>query len=184
MNKNNIQSGRKQQKPKSKLKYILITVIILVIGVIYIMTYYGKDKSMKKGTGNLLMDNQFKKEGELTFFKKDGKPIITIDIEIADNDEERAAGLMWRNQLQERQGMLFIFEVEHIASFWMKNTILPLDMIFVNNMNQIVTIHEYTTPFSEQTYQSTEPALIVIEVNAGFTDKYGIKQGDRISWKR
>ncbi len=172
-------------KKTKKFRYIFeIVTVILLIGCICIFTHELKRESTNTTSKSMLIENQFRKEGELTFFKSDGKPIITIDVEIADNDEERVTGLMLRNQLQEKQGMLFIFEVEHIASFWMKNTLLPLDMIFVNRFNQIVTIHEHTVPLSEKTYQSTEPVLIVIEVNAGFSDKYGIKVGDKISWGR
>jgi uncharacterized membrane protein (UPF0127 family) len=80
--------------------------------------------------------------------------------------------------------MLFISEKEYMATFWMRNCILPLDMIFIDKFGEIVTICKNTTPFSDQTYSATAPTLFVVEVNAGFTDKYGIKEGDRISWKR
>ena len=80
--------------------------------------------------------------------------------------------------------MLFVFEQEQMASFWMKNCPLSLDMIFINKLGEIVTICRNTTPFSEQAYPATALTLFVLEVNAGFTDKYGLKDGDRIMWKR
>ncbi len=126
---------------------------------------------------------KFHKDGELTFTTKNGEYITTIDIELADTQEKRVRGLMFREHMKENQGMLFVFPREEYQSFWMKNTILPLDMIFVNKKREIVTIHKNTTPYSEQTYPSTEPAIYVIEVNAGFTDKYGIKTGDKIAWR-
>ena len=107
-----------------------------------------------------------------------------MDIEIADDDSKREVGLMGRPVMEERQGMLFVFDEEIMASFWMKNTILPLDIIFINKFGEIVTICKNTTPFSEQAYPATAMTLFVLEVNAGFTDKYGIKDGDRITWKR
>jgi uncharacterized protein len=124
----------------------------------------------------------FKKEGELTFYSENNKPIITIDIEIADSEYERQLGLMKRNEMGEKEGMLFIFPFESMQSFWMRNTLIPLDMIFVNSEKSIVTIHKNTTPLSDSSYRSTEPAIYVVEVNAGFTDKYNIKAGDSISW--
>jgi hypothetical protein len=126
----------------------------------------------------------FKKQGECMITNHYDKPIVSIDIEIADDDSKREVGMMGRPTMEERQGMLFVFEEEQMASFWMKNCILPLDMIFINKLGEIVTICKNTTPFSEQAYSATAMTLLVLEVNAGFTDKYGIKEGDRISWKR
>jgi uncharacterized protein len=126
----------------------------------------------------------FKKQGELTLIKKDGTSILSINIEIADDESKREVGLMGRPTMSEKEGMLFIFEEEHVGAFWMKNTILPLDILFINKLGEIITIHKNTTPFSEQTYQAKGMTLFVLEVNAGFTDKYGIAEGDRISWKK
>jgi uncharacterized membrane protein (UPF0127 family) len=92
--------------------------------------------------------------------------------------------MMGRPVMEEQQGMLFILDEEQWASFWMKNCILSLDMIFINKQGEIVTICKNTIPFSEQSYSATALTLLVLEVNAGFTDKYGIKEGDRISWRR
>jgi hypothetical protein len=77
-----------------------------------------------------------------------------------------------------------LFDNEEVRAFWMKNTVLSLDMIFVNARSEIVTIHKYTTPYSEETYMSTKPAKYVLEVNAGYADKQKISVGDRISWSR
>jgi hypothetical protein len=90
---------------------------------------------------------------------------------------------MYREKMAENQAMLFVFDGEGPRSFWMKNTILSLDMIFVNGKNEVVTIHKYTTPYSEDSYASTRPAQYVVEVNGGFADKYGIAAGDRIAWR-
>jgi uncharacterized membrane protein (UPF0127 family) len=91
---------------------------------------------------------------------------------------------MYRDKLAENQGMLFIFEDDAPRAFWMKNTVLSLDMIFVNSRNEIVTIHKNTTPYSEQSYESTKPAKYVIEVNAGYTDGHKVSVGDHIAWSR
>jgi len=110
--------------------------------------------------------------------------ITAIDVELAQSEADRQLGLMYRDKMAENQGMLFVFEDETVRSFWMKNTVLSLDMIFVNTKNEIVTIHKSTTPYSEESYTSTKPAKYVVEVNAGFTDKYKLGVGDRISWRQ
>jgi uncharacterized membrane protein (UPF0127 family) len=125
----------------------------------------------------------FKKEGELNFVKKENQQEIKkIDIEIADNEAERQQGLMYRTQMEDTQGMLFIFPETEMQSFWMKNTLLPLDLLFVNDQKEIVTIQKYAQPKSEQSIPSSKPAKYVIEVNAGFCDRYQIKEGDLVSF--
>ncbi len=167
---------------KHARKKIRIGIFFAIIIAALILIFMPKKTANDAASINAA--SMFTKQGELTFTKKDGKPIISIDIEFADDDNKREIGLMGRPVMDEHQGMLFIFEEEFMASFWMKNTIIPLDMIFINKIGEVVTICKNTTPFSEQTYSATAPTLLVLEVNAGFTDKFGIKEGDRISWKK
>lgn len=127
---------------------------------------------------------QFKKQGEVYFQDSLKNLVKKIDIEIAETEDKRHLGLMYRENMQEDQGMLFIFPAEDLESFYMKNTIIPLDIIFVNAKKQIVKIHKNTEPFSEKSLPSLKPAIYVVEVNAGFTDKYKIKEGDLIEWRR
>ncbi len=128
---------------------------------------------------------EFKNEGQLVFLKHGtGQTITVINIEIADNDAERAQGLMWRTSMPEDDGMLFVFDQSKILTFWMKNTYIPLDMVFADSTGRIVTIHQNATPFSEATIASTQPAKYVVEVNGGFCAKYGIVDGDAISYER
>jgi uncharacterized membrane protein (UPF0127 family) len=86
--------------------------------------------------------------------------------------------------MKDDQGMLFIFPYETEQSFWMKNTVLSLDIIFVNANFEIVKIHHNTTPFSEQSYSSEKPAQYVVEVNAGYSNKLGLTEGDKIFFRR
>jgi len=126
---------------------------------------------------------RFTKEGELTFLSKtDRKKIITIDIEIADNAYEREKGLMYRHSLPDNAGMLFIFEQSGPLSFWMRNTYIPLDIIFADENRQIVTIQKNTKPLSYAQIPSKRNSKYVVEVNAGFCDKYGIAVGDFITF--
>ena len=108
---------------------------------------------------------------------------MKIDIEKADNDMERQFGLMYRRTMEDTQGMLFLFDESTPQGFWMKNTYIPLDIMFVDENNVITTIHENTTPMSDKTVASKGNAKYVVEVNGGFSKKYGIKEGDRISWQ-
>jgi uncharacterized protein len=127
---------------------------------------------------------KFTKEGELTFQTEDGNFISSIDAEFADNEQEREQGLMYRTEMEENQGMLFIFPNQNKQSFWMKNTVLPLDIIFVNSNLEIVTIQKNAVPYSEQSLPSTAPAQYVVEVNAGYTEKYNVKVGDKVVFRK
>ena len=125
----------------------------------------------------------FMKQGELKFISQDGKKNISqIDIELAANDEKRTQGLMWRRKMEEQQGMLFVMERQEIQSFWMLNTYISLDIIFVNEQREIVTIRSNTKPQSLDPVISDKPALYVVEVNAGYCRKHGISVGDNIEF--
>jgi uncharacterized membrane protein (UPF0127 family) len=181
MAENNSTDQRNDTKPKSRRRMqigISFTVIVIALIIIFIPKKTATDTSASP------IAPMFKKQGECTIKDRNDKPIVSIDIEIADNDSKREVGMMGRPTMEERQGMLFVFEQEYMASFWMKNCILSLDMIFINKLGEVITICKNTTPFSEQSYSATAMTILVLEVNAGFTDKYGIKEGDRISWKR
>lgn len=126
----------------------------------------------------------FKAQGQLVFTKPDGATITMITIQIADNNAQRAEGLMWRKFMRENDGMLFIFDDQEILTFWMKNTYIPLDMVFAEKNGTIVRVYAEATPFSEAPISSEEPAQYVVEVNGGFCAKYGIKVGDRIAFEK
>lgn len=127
---------------------------------------------------------KFQKEGELYFQNPaTGKAISKIDIEKADTDVDRQFGLMFRKSMPEEQGMLFLFEKSEQQSFWMRNTLIPLDIMFVDENGVITTIHENTKPLSEASLPSDGPAKFVVEVIGGYAKKHGIKVGDKISWQ-
>lgn len=121
-------------------------------------------------------------DGDLQFLRHDGSVVASITIEIADTPETRVKGLMERWFLPERHGMLFIFDTPEIQRFWMHNTPLSLDMIFVDGNRRILNLAESTTPMSKQTYSSRGPAQYVVEVRAGFCRRAGIQEGMSIQW--
>nr|WP_304189275.1 DUF192 domain-containing protein [Rhodothermus marinus]MBO2492733.1 DUF192 domain-containing protein [Rhodothermus marinus] len=143
----------------------------------------GCTESTRRPASSLERNIPFREDGQLAFVR-DGDTLVTIAIEIAETDSARQRGLMDRTHLPERSGMLFIFEREELQGFWMANTPLSLDIIFVNGDSQIVSIAKYTRPYSTETISSRYPARFVVEVPAGFTDTYGILEGDRIRWRR
>ena len=108
-----------------------------------------------------------------------GNP-IHVSVEVADTQDKRQFGLMYRNELPEFSGMLFIFPHERVLSFWMKNTPLPLDIIYINTDFKVVHIAANTTPYSTAQIPSLLPAKYVLEVNGGFCQKKGVAAGDSV----
>lgn len=125
----------------------------------------------------------FRKDGVLDFVRGDDT-LLTIDIEIADNDSTIERGMMQRTSMPDLSGMLFLMPSEDIQGFWMSNTKISLDIIFANESGEIVHIAKYTTPLSPESVSSVYPASLVLEVIAGFTDSHGIIEGDEIDWRR
>jgi len=165
-------------KSANRKKIIYAGAAILVIAV-YIIAFILPNSTSKEPDQTEYL---FMKEGTLTFTDSLNNPITKIDMEFADTEYDRQLGLMFRHSMEMNQGMLFIFPEQEPLSFWMRNTYISLDMIFVNADKKIVTIHKNTKVLSDQSYPSTEPALYVVEVVAGFSDKYSLKVGDKISW--
>jgi uncharacterized membrane protein (UPF0127 family) len=102
-------------------------------------------------------------------------------VELATNEAERARGLMFRKELPDGQGMLFDFEREEPVSFWMHNTYISLDMIFIRSDGRILSIAANTEPMSDKLVPSGGPVRAVLEVIAGTADKLGIAPGDRVA---
>ena len=108
------------------------------------------------------------------------KSTTALQVEVMRTDTERAKGLMFRRFLPDDRGMLFDFKSEAPVMMWMKNTILPLDMVFIAKDGKIVSIAENTEPMSETVIPSGGAVLSVLEVNAGTAARLGWRAGDRI----
>ncbi len=128
----------------------------------------------------LLREKTLPEEGEavVELQTSSGTPLL-IRAEIADSEEERRTGLMFRESLGKSEGMLFIFPDSAVRNFWMKNTLIQLDMIFIAENMTIVKIHHAVPCTSEPCplYSSGMPAKYVLEVNANLTSAYGIREG-------
>ena len=125
---------------------------------------------------------EFRKDGELQFINDSDSIIFNIDIELATTEEEHARGLMFRKQMDENKGMLFMFSYEDWRSFWMRNTLIPLDIIYVNAKREVVSICKNAKTLDETSLPSEAPAMYVIEINAGLCDKYGIDKGTVVNF--
>ena len=171
---------------KKHSKLFQIVGILLIIGLSLYLTFSNslKPDNNEKSKVKAYTSIDFVKNGELTFLSSTEEYISRIDIEIAEDDNSRRDGLMYRDKMGKDQGMLFIFPLESAQSFWIRYTLISLDILFVNSNNEIVTIHKDAIPFDESQYRSTKPAQFVIEVNAGYTDSLRIKEGDKIIWRR
>jgi uncharacterized membrane protein (UPF0127 family) len=103
-----------------------------------------------------------------------------FNIEVATTNEERALGLMFRRSLPENSGMLFLYDPPQPAAMWMKNTLIPLDMVFISADGTVHRVEANTEPFSTALIPSEGPVVGVLELNAGEADKIGLKRGDKV----
>lgn len=174
------QKKKAQGKPKEqksfRKKFGVIALILALILFFIINNFVNKESEPE------VKYYKFTKEGELVFSDSLGNMKAKIEIEIADTEYKRQLGLMNRKTMEENQGMLFIFNDDSMRSFWMLNTLISLDIIFVNKDKRIVTIHKNTTPLSQQSYPSTESSIYVVEVISGYCDRHNIQVGDKVSW--
>lgn len=103
-------------------------------------------------------------------------------VEVASTAEQQAMGLMYRTKLAPDRGMIFPFDPPRDASFWMRNTLIPLDMIFVRADGSIANIAANTVPYSEEPVRSEGPVAAVLEIPGGRSAELGIQPGDNVKW--
>lgn len=104
-----------------------------------------------------------------------------FEVEVMRTEEGRERGLMFRRSMPADHGMLFDFDGERVIDMWMKNTFIPLDMIFIGRAGKVVAVLENTEPMSERILSSRVPALRVLEVNAGTAARIGLEIGDAVT---
>lgn len=105
---------------------------------------------------------------------------VRFTVEIADDPQERAQGLMFVEEMPRFSGMLFVYERPQFASFWMRNTLIPLDMLFMDERGRIVTLHENAVPLDETPIFGGENITHVLEINGGLSAMLGIEEGDTL----
>ena len=118
----------------------------------------------------------------LTLLTSSGEHRFTV--EIAESDEEKGRGLMFRSSLADDAGMLFIYPRAQQVSMWMRNTYISLDMVFIADGGTVHRIERRTEPFSERLIDSQGPVRAVLELSAGTADRIGLKPGDKVASPR
>ena len=183
--KNETSPEDKITKISSARKLLVVAIVVAaIIGIIYWIVDKEEPAEPVTTTDENMPEPQFKKEGELYFLNQDSQDILShITIEVADNEQEREQGLMYRSHMADSLGMLFIFNDAEPRSFWMKNTKIPLDIIYVNADKEIVMIYKSVMPYSTQSVPSYKNAEYVVEVNGGYTTEHNIKEKDHINFE-
>ncbi|TNE78379.1 MAG: DUF192 domain-containing protein [Bacteroidetes bacterium] len=174
---------------KNAVAIILVSFLVLFAGTYIFSIVKSGNKSPKKdpstttNTTTGVTEPPFRHDANLYIFDQNGQDTLAdFDIEIVTDEYGITTGLMYRRSMLNDRGMLFIFPDIRPRSFWMKNTHIPLDIIFIDDNYRIVTIQPNTKPFSEQSIPSYKPAKYVLEVNAGTAAKLKWKEGDILSW--
>ena len=156
--------------------------LLFLSGFILGLSWSCKDEPKKVVTTEPIT---FTKEGSLSLLKADKDSLLaTLDIEIAEGEYETQTGLMYRESMEDHQGMLFVFPEEAYHSFYMKNTRFPLDIIYINQDLEVTSIIKNAKPLQEKSLPSAQPVMYVLEVNAGLSDEWGLREGDQIAFKR
>ena len=142
-------------------------------------------KEANKENKVLTKEVTFTKEAKGVLKKATTDSLLThLDLEIAEGEYETQTGLMYRKSMLDNRGMLFIFPNEIRRSFYMKNTEFGLDIIYLNSNNEVVSIQKNAQPLDPTSLPSEAPAMYVLEVNAGLTDRWGLEAGDLLEWER
>lgn len=171
-------------KASNQKKWIQGAIYLLLVGFVWTLNSCASEESSSEPIETIIPGTTFEHEGNLIFQYGDSAT-TEIKIEIAETEGAITQGLMHRKSMAFDKGMLFIFPNSETRSFWMKNTIIPLDIIYINEAKEIVSIRDHTTPYSTTSIPSDDKeAKYVVEVNAGFAGKFGLKEGDKMDFSR
>lgn len=154
------------------------------ISALAILSLLFSCKSEEQQPKNLTQSFEFRKDTLLGFIQNKDTLANVFEIELAQTDFEKETGLMHRKEMKSNQGMLFIYDNEAARpSFYMKNTFIPLDLIYLDKNMKIVDFNLNTAPLSEDLIPSEIPSRYVLEVNAGIVNEFKIKEGDQVFLK-
>ncbi len=173
---------------KNRRNQIIALVLLLAFAAWLIMTILpGKQSSSKssKKPHPARVEPKFIKEAELAILDSTATDtVMLLDIELAESVAEIQYGMMYRKSMDRNMGMLFIMGRERPQSFYMKNTYVSLDIIYINDKQEIVSIQRNAIPLNETSLPSEGPASLVLEVKGGLSDELGLKKGQQIRWQR
>lgn len=158
-----------------------LSLFILLITVAFTLGSCGEETKKSMDTDTVA----FRMEGQLQIVQSETDSVLArLDIEIADTEYETQTGLMYRDSMDPGHGMLFVFDSPALHAFYMKNTEIPLDIIFIDEDLRIATIHANANPLDEGSISSEVPVQYVLEVNAGLSNTWGLQPGDRIRYNK
>jgi uncharacterized membrane protein (UPF0127 family) len=161
---------------KSVITFVVIAIIVLATGALVLAAQWkGHDTELSVNNNTVTIDLP------VVDLLCDNGSVIRLDVEVADSPDEWTHGLMDRTSLPEDAGMLFVFDDVVQRCFWMQDTLIPLDMIFIADNLTIIDIHRNATPLSEEHIYSSGPCRYVLEVNGGLCEADGIEIGDRVT---
>ncbi len=160
------------------LKIICVVLMALSIGQGAWVSAHAKSKLIQ-----VITPTEPSYERDIITIQRQNGTEITFDVELAITEQQHQYGLMNREELPEDEGMIFIFEKEAMRSFWMRNTLVPLDIAFISKDGTIHHIHHSANPLDETRITSAAPSLAVLEILGGTSEKVNLKIGDRVIYK-
>lgn len=162
------------------MKKVCIALGLLILATTYTSCKNDRTPSQSK---SLTKEIQFKNDGIITIYKQDTDAVLkNFTIEVAEGDYETQTGLMYRKSMDKDNGMLFLFDTPQVRAFYMKNTEIPLDIIYIDKNKKIVKIHKDAKPMDPTSLSSETPVQYVLELNGGVVASKGILVGDRVKW--
>ncbi|NGZ89496.1 DUF192 domain-containing protein [Psychroflexus maritimus] len=160
------------------MKYFLL---LFLIG----LGFACKESTSSNSTSVKRAKIEFKKQAEMSLFNEEGEPLTQLDLELAETPYEQETGLMYREKMNDHQGMLFIYQDERPRpSFYMKNTKIALDLIYLDKNFKVVDFNLNARPLDEKLLSSKQPSMYVLEVNAGFVENHNVELGSIAEFKR
>jgi uncharacterized membrane protein (UPF0127 family) len=155
--------------------------IVIALAIIFISFKLPKTGDEIARNQGLSFNSDFKNYNRiLDIFDEEDNKVASFKVALADDDKKRMYGLMYLKELPKNHGMIFTFFPSRVVTMWMKNTFIPLDIIFVDSDNEIAHIAENTTPQSLELISSRREVVMVIEINAGLAKELGIKVGQTV----
>jgi uncharacterized membrane protein (UPF0127 family) len=166
-----------------KTRWVAIGLLVAFLGwmamTVFVPRQIMQPKAPKK-QAPAIIEPTFVHEGNLTLWRGEA-PLAQLRIEIAETPDELQYGMMYRKTVPDTTGMLFVMPQEDFQSFWMKNTYVSLDIIYLTATGEVVSIQKNAQPLSEKSLPSEGPALYILEVAGGYTDAIGLQPGDRFT---
>lgn len=166
------------------LGLMLLALIGLILPSVGSWFRSAPDSRQPTATETQSMEPQFTEEGVGAFVDQNGDTIASFRLELAETAAETAQGMMYRRSVPEGTGMLFIMAEERPQSFWMRNTYVPLDIIYLKADGAVVSIQANAQPMNDMPLPSEGPAKYVLEIAGGRSAQYGIKPGIKWLWKQ